>query len=177
MQILAQGLVGLQVEANELGVVLCHLFKVRHGPIGSGRVAEEAPHFLVKYAAGGHIRQRQLHDTLELGVGRAVVQRESQLQRFGVWELGRISEAAVRAVEVGDEAAGDVLNDDRRNWAGGPRLPTRVATSGFGLRQALGELIQPGTRVRPRQSRPACSYRGALDEWEDGRDATSAAGR
>ncbi len=91
---------GVQVGAQQLGVVVEHLLEVRHEPDGVDAVAVKAAAELVVDAAVRHLLQRQLGHEKTLDVAGAQVLREREVERHGLRELGLAAKAAVLVVEM-----------------------------------------------------------------------------
>ena len=95
---LAGELVSVEVELRQQGVVVEHLLEVGDQPVGVGGVAMEPAADLVVDAAEGHRFQGLFRHLERLGLARAVVEAQQELQRHGLRELGCSAEAAVGGI-------------------------------------------------------------------------------
>ena len=92
---------GVQVQAGQQGVVVQHLFKVRHQPVAIGGIAVKAAANLVVDAAVRHLVQGQFHHFQGAGVEAVAVVAQQELRRHRLGELGGAAETAVEVVKLG----------------------------------------------------------------------------
>ena len=89
----------IRVQAEQRPVVVEHLLEVRNRPLRIDAVAAEAAAQLIVDAAVGHPRERDADDGERIGVVRAHVLAQAELEIGRVRKLGRGAEAAVFRVE------------------------------------------------------------------------------
>ena len=89
----------VQIVAQQLGIVVAHLFEVRHEPALVHGVAVETTGELVIDAAAGHFDERRFGHGEEVFLLRLLVALEDKVQRRRVGKLRSVAEAAVLAVE------------------------------------------------------------------------------
>jgi hypothetical protein len=109
VEVVPGGLVRLQVEAGEEGVIVEHLLEVRDEPVGVHGVAGETAAQLVVDAAVGHLPERQLHAVEGGAVASAVMVAEQDLQVHGLGEFGGRPEPAEAAVQLREERPGRTI--------------------------------------------------------------------
>ena len=95
----------LRIDAEQLGVVVNHLFEVRNHPVLIDRVARKAATELIVNAAFGHARQRQRRHVQRMQIrfigagGRApLTQQKREIHRMR--KLRRDAEAAELGIEI-----------------------------------------------------------------------------
>ena len=92
---------GVEVEARQEGVVIEHLLKVGHQPVGVGGVPVETAANLIVDTAAGHLLQGHLHHFQGTLVVTVVVVAEQEFRGHWLRKLGRRAEPAVLVVEIG----------------------------------------------------------------------------
>ncbi len=96
----AHGLPGMQIGAQQLGVVVEHLLEMGDEPVAVHAVAVKTAAKLVVDAALRHLFQRQFCHVKSVKIARAPVLGEGKVQRHRLRELGLAAEAAVLVVEI-----------------------------------------------------------------------------
>ncbi len=99
----AGDLVGVQVDAGELGVVVEHLLEVRHEPALVGGVAVEPAAQLVVHPPAQHGVERHRRHLEQVRLAGGEVAAQHEVDDRGLRELGRPAPAAVSGVEVAGE--------------------------------------------------------------------------
>ena len=106
---------GAGVDAEQLGVVVEHLFEVRDEPMIVHAIPGEATGELVVDAPAGHAVERDLDHLEQLALARDGIGVQQKLERAVGGELGSAPEAAVLRVE----AVAEDLQGLPRRFAGG----------------------------------------------------------
>ena len=96
----AEGEPRVQVERRELGVVVEHLLKVGHEPVGVHRVPVEAAADLVVHAAARHHRERRVRHLPRARVLRALPEAQDEVPDHRLRELRLAAEAPIGVVEL-----------------------------------------------------------------------------
>ena len=111
-------LVHIQIQWQELGIVIQHLFKVRHQPAIIDRIAMKSTSEMIVDTPASHLARGQLGHVEEVFIATGMPIAQEMFQIRGIGEFGLGAEATVHHVKVVRQRTGRIRENVGRQFAG-----------------------------------------------------------